>query len=211
MPNAHLTDITLLIDRSGSMSSIKAEANGAVNHFIESQKDGDGQVNISIYQFDNLLEKVCVGKPISEAPQFEIFPRGMTALYDAMGKVMIKTGQRLADMAESDRPGLVIVVIMTDGLENNSVEFTQAQIAEMVKHQEEKYSWKFTYLGANQDAILEAGKVGLSPLAAATYAPSKIKVAMQNTGHKVLRMRKQSVSGQTVQNTYSTQELNDMQ
>lgn len=74
-------------------------------------------------------------------------------------------------MDEADRPGLVIFVVMTDGHENSSKEFTKAQIKDMIEHQQDKYNWHFTFLGANQDAFAEAGAIGIRASGASNYAP----------------------------------------
>jgi hypothetical protein len=97
-------------------------------------------------------------------------PRGMTALYDAIGRTINSVGQRLAGLNEAERPDKVVFVILTDGMENASVEFSAAKIGEMIKHQRETYSWEFIFIGANQDAVLSAQAIGISANAALTYA-----------------------------------------
>ena len=88
-------------------------------------------------------------------------PRGSTALLDAVGRAINETGDRLAKTPEQDRPGLVVFVIVTDGQENSSKEFSKARIKEMIDEQQKKYNWQFTFLGANQDAFAEAGGIGI--------------------------------------------------
>src|SRR5574340_126203 len=129
-----LTDVTLVIDRSGSMSACVQEAEQGINHFIEEQKHGEGL--LSLVQFDSFAEVVHRGVPIKDVPYYKLYPRGMTALLDAVGRAITDTGARLAAMPEQDRPGLVVFVIVTDGQENISHLFTKARIKEMIEHQQ---------------------------------------------------------------------------
>ena len=122
-----LTDITLVVDRSGSMQEIRSDAEGGVNAFVEKQAEEPGEALLTLVQFDTEYDFVHKGVPIDKVPKYELHPRGATALLDAVGRAINETGERLAKMAEPDRPGLVIVVIMTDGLENSSREFTKSK------------------------------------------------------------------------------------
>jgi len=158
------TDITLILDRSGSMSVIKCDTIGGVNQYIDSQKNGPGECRFSLVQFNESHEKLHDGKLISEVGPLttETFvPYGCTALFDAIGNTINSTGRRLAAMHENNRPDKVIVVIVTDGLENSSTEFSGQQIREMIDHQTGKYNWEFVFVGANQDAILSGNKLGI--------------------------------------------------
>lgn len=101
----------------------------------------------------------------------------MTALYDAIGRGATELGLALAAKPEDQRPDKVVVVILTDGYENASQEYTPGSIKEMIERQTNDYSWTFTFLGANQDAILEAGKIGITRDAALTYAGQNVKAA----------------------------------
>jgi uncharacterized protein YegL len=205
-----LTDITLVVDRSGSMQSIKADAEGGVNAFIENQAKEPGDALLTLVQFDTEYEFLHKGVPIRKVPAYKLVPRGMTALLDAVGRAINETGERLAKMKEEDRPGLVVFVIMTDGEENSSVEFTKPQIKQMIREQQEKYNWQFTFLGADQDAFAEAGEIGIGMAAAANFSKGKVFAAYQATGAKVGRMRKQASAGETVQNWFTDDEREQM-
>lgn len=205
------TDITLLVDRSGSMETIQSDAEGGVNAFIREQAAAPGQLLLSLVQFDDEYEFVHKGVPIGSVPHFRLVPRGGTALLDAMGRAIVETGERLASMPESDRPGLVIFVVVTDGQENSSREYTRARIREMVEHQQSVYCWHFTFLGANQDAFTEAEQMGFSPAAAANFAPDKVAHAWQHTHSKVFRMRAQADAGEDVDDAWLDSERTDMQ
>ncbi len=155
-----LTDITLVVDRSGSMSHIKNDAEGGVNAFVRQQAMEQGNALLTLVQFDTEYEFVHRGVDIRQVPRYNLHPRGMTALLDAVGRAIHETGSRLAKMNEADRPGLVVFVIMTDGLENSSVEFTKQKVKELIDHQQTVYNWQFIFLGADQDAFGEASRMG---------------------------------------------------
>ncbi len=156
-----LTDVTLVVDRSGSMQAIREDAEGGVNYLVQEQAKEPGEVLLTLVQFDTEYEFVHRGVPIQQVPLYSLVPRGSTALLDAVGRAINETGQRLAKMAERDRPGLVLFVVMTDGQENSSREFTLAQVREMIQRQQSQYQWHFTFLSANQDAFAEAGAMGI--------------------------------------------------
>lgn len=120
--NTNLTDITVVIDRSGSMASCRADAQGGLNTFIKTQASEPGEALLTLVQFDNQYEIVHRGVPIKDVPKFALVPRGGTALFDALGRAINDTGARLAAMQEADRPGLVMFAIVTDGDENSSRE-----------------------------------------------------------------------------------------
>ncbi len=205
-----LTDITLVVDRSGSMREIQSDAEGGVNAFIEKQAAEPGEALLTLLQFDTEYEFVHKGVPIGQVPKYELAPRGMTALLDAVGRAINETGERLAKMPEPDRPGLVIFVIMTDGLENSSREFTKSQIKEMIQEQQSKYNWHFTFLGADQDAFAEARVIGIDGVYAAQYSKEKVASAYRGTSSKVSRMRRQAMDGATVLNEFTDQERKEM-
>jgi len=205
-----LTDITLVVDRSGSMEAICADAEGGINAFIERQAQEPGESVLTLVQFDTEYEFVHRGVPIHTVPRFELVPRGMTALLDAVGRAINETGERLARMPEEERPGLVIFVIMTDGLENSSVEFTKPQLKEMIQRQQNQYSWHFTFLGANQDAFAEAQSMGIDFAGAANFSASNISCAFGATGAKVARMRGQRRRGAKVENSFTDEEREKM-
>lgn len=205
-----LVDITLVVDRSGSMYSICDDAQGGVNDFVKRQAAEEGQALISLTQFDTEYEVVYQGVPADQAPPYQLIPRGGTALLDAVGRGITETGARLAAMAEAERPGLVVFVIVTDGHENSSREFTKQQIKTMIEHQQSVYNWQFTFLGANQDAFAEAGGLGIGPAAACTFAPEKVQFAYEATAFCVARMRKQHRTGETVRNEFTEQERQQM-
>lgn len=166
------TDITIILDKSGSMQSVKDDTIGGFNSFVEEQKRMKTNGCISLVQFNEKHEVTFKGNDISYCPSLNpsnYMPNGSTALLDAVGKTIIDMGIRLQSMPEHERPDKVIVVIMTDGHENASKEFKKTQINQMISHQREKYNWQFVFLGANQDAIQEGSSLGVALGNSLTY------------------------------------------
>jgi uncharacterized protein YegL len=158
----------IITDRSGSMAAIKQDMEGGLRTFIDVQLAGIGEAKrtVSFYQFDTVHDLLWDFAPLADAQAYELVPRGSTALLDACGQAITAVGKRLAAMAEDERPYQVTVVIITDGQENSSRTYTRAQVKELTARQQEKYNWKFTYIGANQDVFAEAQSIGI-PLASA--------------------------------------------
>jgi uncharacterized protein YegL len=175
---ANKTSILLILDRSGSMSSCHKDLVGGVNFFIEEQKKIEGECNVSVVGFDTVNEDVVWNVPISFVPEFtttkDFVPRGGTALYDAIGYAVDKLGKDLAETPEEERPSKVIVVIYTDGEENSSRLLNSEQVKNKITHQQEKYAWEFVFLGANQDAILSASRIGISSNSSLTFSASAL-------------------------------------
>ncbi len=169
-----LTQITIVLDRSGSMSTVQDATISGFNEFVEGQRKAPGEANLTLVQFDteNAYE-VVIDKPIADCPKLTVetyVPRGGTPLHDALGRTIVQLGAKLKKMSEAERPGKVVIVTMTDGLENSSHEYTAPQIAEMIKHQREAYQWEFLFLGANQDAILTGEKLNIPRGQTMSYA-----------------------------------------
>lgn len=205
-----LTDITLVVDRSGSMESIRDDAEGGINTLISEQAKLPGQALLTLVQFDTEYEFIHKGLPISQAPRYQLVPRGGTALLDAVGRAINETGARLAAIPEADRPSLVIFVVMTDGQENSSHEFNKATIREMIERQQSVYNWKFTFLGADASAFAEAASMGMAAGTAAQYDRSKVAAAYRGTSSKMARMRGQQAAKQEVVNEFTEDERDEM-
>ena len=163
------TLIVAVLDRSGSMHSIANDTNGGFNAFIAEQRETAGDVRVTLNQFDDQFETVFSDLPIDKVKPLHLVPRGMTALQDAIGRTITQTGELLAAKAEEDRPGSVIVLVMTDGYENCSREYSVDTVKDMIKHQEDVYNWKFIFLGANIDAVTVGSQYGFDVTRTATY------------------------------------------
>lgn len=171
--NENLVELIAIIDRSGSMGTIATETIGGYNGIIEEQQKEDGDANVTLALFDHeytlLYDNVDI-KEVEPLTRKTYVPRGMTALYDAVGRTITSVGERLSNTAEDERPHKVIVAIITDGYENSSKEYTQSRIKEMIELQEGTYSWEFMFLAANMDAVEEGAKFGIRGSKAMTYA-----------------------------------------
>jgi hypothetical protein len=163
------TDITVILDRSGSMASIAEDVVGGLNTFIRDQQTGDGDATFTLVQFDNEYEVVHAGLPMADVPllkRSDFRPRGTTALLDAIGRTILDVDRRVADAPADRRPARVIVVVQTDGLENASREFTRDKVFELLRAREgatpraDGPAWEFVFLAANQDAIAEGAQMG---------------------------------------------------
>lgn len=143
-------ELIIILDRSGSMENMKKDMQKAVNKFIKDQKSEVPHLNVTLAQFDEEYELLFNSKPISDVPKIKIKPRGRTALLDAIGRTLNSTTKTVKPDTR------VIVVIITDGLENASIKFTREKVFDKVKHLRKTHNWKFVFLGANQDAIATA-------------------------------------------------------
>ena len=166
----NLTDITIILDRSGSMQSIKEATITAFNTFIKDQKKDGLPTNLSFIQFDDQYEKNYIEKDLHLAKELNaqtFEPRGMTALLDAIGTTIKSTKKRLKNNEQSSDK--VIIAIITDGYENASTKYSRKKIFKMIRKREEKDNWKFVFLAANQDAMEEGAKFGIHQDRAMTY------------------------------------------
>ena len=152
------TDLNIILDRSGSMSSIAADMVGGIRTFLDKEKETGDDTKVSFFQFDDQYETVFVDKDIKENIKINLVPRGSTALLDALGRTITSVGEKLSKLDEKDRPNRVLFLVITDGYENSSREFTSDVVKEKVKHQREKYAWDFVFLGAGEDAVLAQHK-----------------------------------------------------
>jgi len=171
------THIAVVLDRSGSMSTCATDTVGGFNAFVEDQKKVPGEATLTLAQFDDVYELVHNGIALKDVPSLDFHPRGYTALLDAIGKTINDTGAWLSQKPEDQRPERVFFVILTDGAENASREFTREQIFKMIRHQEDAYKWQFIFLGANQDAIKAGAGIGIKMDSALTYNASNTSEA----------------------------------
>ena len=158
-------ELVFIVDRSGSMSSIASDMQGAIKSVLSDQKKQyEGDIDVTFVRFDSEYEEVFSGRSINDVSDsdLEINPRGMTALLDAMGKTINTFERRFSETDEKDRPDKVLFLIITDGGENDSKEYSRDKVFGMIKTIERDHKWGFTFIGANQDAIAEGGNIGIS-------------------------------------------------
>lgn len=177
--NAHFTELAFILDRSGSMGSIAADAIEGFNFFLHEQQHAQGHARITLVLFDDEYLVPVQSLPVDEVVPLDhetYVPRNSTALLDTIARTIDELGARLAELPETARPGKVIVAILTDGLENASVHETWRTVSQRIRHQTEKYGWEFLFLGANQDAIATAAQLHIGAQNAASYCADSIGV-----------------------------------
>ena len=174
--NNNLTEMVFIIDMSGSMTPFTDDTIGGYNTLLKEQREKDGDANVTTVLFDNryivIHDRVDI-KEVKDLTTKEYMPMGNTAMLDAVGKTINSIGQKLSNIPEEERPGNVVVTIITDGMENASTEYTWSQIQSMIKEQREKYSWLFTFIGANIDVMDISNRMGIDSRLAKSYTASK--------------------------------------
>jgi uncharacterized protein YegL len=177
-----LTELAIILDRSGSMASVAKDVEGGFDKFIATQRaTPNGECRVSLTQFDSLgVETLYSGTPLAEVPALVLEPRGNTPLLDAVGKTVTVLKGRIDREAAPAAGRRVLVLIITDGQENASREYTKAQIKTLVEGQR-AIGWDFLYLGANVDAFAEAGGLGIPSASASPYTPTPAGVAASFT------------------------------
>jgi uncharacterized protein YegL len=174
-----LTEIVVILDRSGSMANLANDTIGGFNKFVEDQKKVPGEAHLTTVLFDDhydfLHDRLNIQdvKPITDK---EYFARGMTALLDAVGKTVNSIGEKLSQMKEADRPSKVIFLIITDGAENSSKEFSYQQVKKMVEKQRNVYNWEFLFFGANIDSFSAASSIGIAKTRSVNFSASGMGV-----------------------------------
>jgi hypothetical protein len=176
MTDPNYTALLVVIDRSGSMSTIRDDMVGGLTTLIRTQAAAPGRLTIDLWSFDDVVEnEFSMASP--DEVEIRLVPRGSTALYDAVGRAVVHFGELLEAMDEDARPGTVQVIVVTDGEENSSREFSAADVKRLVTQQTGIYSWGFVFLGANQDAVLTGETLGFSPGSSLTYSAAPAQVA----------------------------------
>ena len=183
-----LTELVMILDRSGSMSGLEADTIGGFNSLIDKQKKEEGEAYVSVVLFDDrsevLYDRVDIRK-IEPMNDKQYYVRGCTALLDAVGGAIhhISTVHKYA--REEDVPEKTIFIITTDGMENASQktifiittdgmenashQYTYEKVRRMIERRKEQYHWEFMFLGANIDAVKEAGRFGINASRAVRY------------------------------------------
>jgi len=188
LTNSNYTHIATVVDRSGSMFAIAEDMRGALDSYFFEQAKVPGKCLVDYVQFDNKPELVFEDKFITEA-EAVLAPRGSTALLDAIGFTVTRLGEKLAKLSEDQRPSLVQVVVVTDGHENASRDWTASAIKDLIKEQEDKYSWDFVFLGANMDAVAVGESFGFNSGKSMTYDVHNTSAMAQSLAGYTTRSR----------------------
>ena len=167
-----LTELVIIIDRSGSMSGLESDTIGGFNSMIRKQKQAEGEALISTVLFDNVSEvlhdRVNV-KDIQSMTEHDYTVRGTTALLDAIGGAIHHIGNVHKYARQEDVPEHTMFVITTDGMENASRYYSSDKVKKMIERQKVKYGWEFLFLGANIDAVETASHFGIGADRAVNY------------------------------------------
>lgn len=169
MTDQEYTHICMVVDRSGSMSTIASDMEGGIKTLLADQAKEPGYCLVDIVTFDTEVEFPFIDCRPDDVKGEIIRPRSSTALNDAVGMSIVRLGEKFARMAEEDRPAHVIFVVVTDGMENASREYTKEQVKALVEMQTEQYGWHFLYLAANVDAFATGADYGFAPSSTMPY------------------------------------------
>ncbi len=192
-----LTELVFILDRSGSMRGLEQDTIGGFNSMLERQKkqaeEEAGQVEVTTVLFDDQYEMIHdrfpmqAVKPLTEK---EYYVRGCTALLDAVGRTISRIKNIQDNLPEEYRAEKTIFVITTDGMENASREYSYSRLKSMIEQQKE-LGWDFLFLGANIDAVAEAGRFGIGADRAVTYQNDSagVQLNFKVVGETLTQMR----------------------
>ena len=181
--------VCFIVDKSGSMFSSTDDVIGGFKSIVEEQRQvKDGKCAISLYTFDDNVNEVYVGKDVNEIEDFNYLPCGSTAMNDGIGTAITNIGKWLNDMSEDERPSKNLIVIMTDGYENASKEYTLPQVREMIKHQTDKYNWTFMYVGADVTTTKDAESLGIKAKSMSSKSDFKKSWEITNNAATLYRL-----------------------
>lgn len=192
MTDSNKTLIAALLDRSGSMNASKEATEDGWRELINGQRQQPGRCEVTLAQFDNDYEVLYPPTDIAQVPEFVVRPRGMTALLDAAGRFITEVGERLSALPEDERPGQVVCLIMTDGMENASHQWTWDAVNRLITQQREAYNWEFIFLGADMDAVEVGARMGMDRKYAMTYDKNSYegnRAAYRMSSAKISRAR----------------------
>lgn len=188
MADSNYTAMLVILDRSGSMSSIRTDMEDGVQQLLAHHAAQPGTASIDLVTFDSEIEHTHAFADPAKVT-VELVPRGSTALYDAIGVSFAGFSAALAALPAHARPGTVLVTIVTDGYENASKEYTAHDIKRLIQTQRDEHDWDISFLGANQDAVLEAERIGIHAKDALTYGTGHVANTMAAHAAKQSRRR----------------------
>lgn len=191
MTNPAKRHVIVVLDRSGSITSILSDMQGGFDTWIDEQSEVPKETTISMWEFDTEVDQVWDFERLVKGLRHRIVPRGWTALNDATAQAIVKSGEQLAVLPEDERPGEVVLIVATDGLENHSVEHPnpagRAYVAGLIKVQEEQYGWHVIYMGIGHDAFGEAASMGVASNVTLDAAPVAVAAAWSSTSGSMTR------------------------
>lgn len=200
-----LTELVFILDRSGSMAGLESDAISSFNSMLQKQQQEPGEAIVTTALFNDeyeLLHDRSDLKDIRSLTAREYYARGNTALLDAIGKTIRKIAAAHRQTDGDEIAAKVIVVIITDGKENASLEYSSHIIKTMVEEQKRLYGWEFIFLGANLDAIAAAARIGISADHAADYCADSagIRLSFEAVNEAISDLR----AGGEIKNSWRT-------
>lgn len=157
--------IIFVIDESGSMQGTESDVIGGFNSFIEKQKTKDfGKIDVTLYKFSNESSRIFNDLPLNEIRPLSIRdynPGGLTALYDTIGIAITQADRHINHLKQQYKPDMVMMVVITDGHENASREYTSHSVKQLIQEHEKSENWQFIYLGADFSNFEDADNLGI--------------------------------------------------
>ena len=193
MTTPQSTHITLILDRSGSMSDITDDIIGGVNSFFDKQRSVDLPTSVTLVQFDSrdpfevLAENVTLDK-VPQLNQDNYRPRASTPLLDAIGTGIHRLSAHLDMHTPETKPDAVVFVIVTDGMENASSTFTRSHITDLIKAKQEA-GWEFVFLSSDLSAVREAREFAVNDTRSASFSKRNVRESMNIVSEKMMSYR----------------------
>ena len=176
--------INFVLDKSGSMNSVVSDAIGGFNTYLrELKRDKGSKYRFSLTLFDTEVENRYTNATLNDIPELTnktYLPSGCTALLDAIGSTVAAVEQKASGMEK------VLTVILTDGEENSSREYTLAQIKSLIGHKERDGHWTFVFLGVGLDAFAAGDRIGVARSNSVAYDPARMTAMFRNTAQATI-------------------------
>lgn len=178
---AEPVQIICILDRSGSMRELAEDTIGGYNTFIENQKKESGRAEVTTILFDDQYSKITDAVDLQEMTELtsaEYYARGTTALLDSVGRTIMEVAGKMESQGICPAKRRVIIMMMTDGKENASREYNKAAVKSLIEKTANDYGWNYIFMGANIDAVTEAGSIGIKKKFASNYSHDEEGVSM---------------------------------
>jgi uncharacterized protein YegL len=181
MPHNRRRLLAILMDCSGSMHNVKNDAEGGLVTLLLEQKTNPAETLVSLYDFATDHRVVYEYVALNDVPLYRMAPSGYTALLDAIGITITRIAEHIDQMPEGDQPGEISLAIQTDGKENHSRTYTLSQINQLITAKRAQ-GWKIAFLGADQDAITAAERMGIDRAMTLSYDSNKTEESLTRAG-----------------------------
>jgi hypothetical protein len=198
MPNYSHRELLCLLDTSSSMNTIREEAITTLYSQINQAKSLDQSVDITLGFFSSELTTFRTSLAALQLPSLEDFPKfnnGASSLFDSIGQLLSEAGERFAELNDWERPGVISVIIASDGVDSSSKLYTKELIIDMINHQRDVYNWQFLFIGSEPYSYRKA--VGISASAGKLVRTLTIVERMHH-----LNSRKQLVAASKIEDSF---------